>query len=51
MTNDALDLRPITSVVPLGLNAAEDELGGRGWWPVLAFTDDVRPIVLEFNVN
>ena len=23
----------------------------RGWWPVIAFTDDVRPVVLEFNLN
>jgi len=48
--NDALDLHAITSVIAVG--AAEDGIGDeRGWWPVVAFTDDVRPIVLELNVN
>ena len=46
--NHALDVQEITSVVPV---AADDESDERGWWPVIAFTDDVRPIVFEFNIN
>ena len=47
--NQASDVREITRVVlPL---ETDDQVDTRGWWPVLAFTDDVRPIVLEINVN
>ena len=46
------DVREITRVVlPLAPDDAGNEADERGWWPVLAFTDDVRPIVLEINVN
>ena len=44
-------LREITHVLPLPPGLADDESDERGWWPVLAFTDDVRPIVLEINLN
>lgn len=48
--NDAVDIHEITHVVAVA--PAEAEIGDeRGWWPVIAFTDDVRPIVLELNVN
>ena len=47
--NGSIDLHEITRVIPVAPeNDADDE---RGWWPVVAFTDDVRPIVLEFNLN
>ena len=46
--NSALDVQEITSVVPIDPDNESDE---RGWWPVVAFTDDVRPIVLEINLN
>ena len=46
--NSALDVQEITSVVPIDPDNESDE---RGWWPVVAFTDDVRPIVFEFNIN
>jgi len=49
--NGALDLREITRVIALPAGETEDAADDRGWWPVIAFTDDVRPIVLEFNVN
>ena len=46
--NRALDVQEITSVFPVDSDNESDE---RGWWPVVAFTDDVRPIVFEFNIN
>ena len=46
--NRALDVQALTRVIPV---APENESDERGWWPVVAFTDDVRPIVLEFNIN
>jgi len=46
--NRALDVQEITSVIPIDPDNESDE---RGWWPVVAFTDDVRPIVFEFNIN
>jgi len=49
--NDAPDLHKITHVVVLTPGETESEADERGWWPVVAFTEDVRPIVLEFNVN
>ena len=49
--NDALDLHEITHLVPLASNDTELGIDERGWWPVVAFTDDVRPVVLEFNLN
>jgi hypothetical protein len=49
--NGALDVREITHVVPVAADETETEADERGWWPVIAFTDDVRPIVLELNVN
>jgi hypothetical protein len=49
--NGAVDLHRITRVVPLASDEAENNPDDRGWWPVVAFTDDVRPIVLELNLN
>jgi len=49
--NDALDLHPITHVVPVTPGEMETEADERGWWPVIGFTDDVRIIVLELNLN
>jgi hypothetical protein len=46
--NHALDVHKITRVVPIDPDNESDE---RGWWPVVAFTEDVRPIVFEFNIN
>jgi len=46
--NRALDVHELTSVIPVDPDNESDE---RGWWPVIAFTDDVRPIVFEFNIN
>ena len=48
---EAADLHPLTWVVPLPAGLGEDDADERGWWPVLAFTDDVRPVVLELNLN
>ena len=49
--NNALDLHEITTVVPLMLGESDNGADERGWWPVLAFTDEVEPIVLECNLN
>src|SRR4051812_18474573 len=49
--NGALDLHKITRVIALPDGETENGADDRGWWPVIAFTDDVRPIVLELNVN
>ena len=49
--NGAADLHEITHLLPLPTGLADDDADERGWWPVLAFTDDVRPIVLEINLN
>ena len=46
--NRALDVQEITRIIPVTPDNESDE---RGWWPVVAFTDDVRPIVFEFNIN
>ena len=51
MTNDALDLHEITTVVPVALDESGNGADERGWWPVLAFTEEGHPIVLECNVN
>jgi len=51
VVNDALDLHRIIHVVALAPDEGEDHGDERGWWPVVAFTDDVRPIVLQLNVN
>ena len=48
--NGALDLHKIVHLVALAQDESESG-DGRGWWPVVAFTDDVRPIVLEVNLN
>ena len=47
----ALDVREIKHLVVLAPDRCENEPDERGWWPVVAFTDDVRPITLEFNLN
>lgn len=49
--NEAVDLHELTSVIPLPPGATDDQPDERGWWPVLAFTDDVRPVPLAFNLN
>jgi hypothetical protein len=49
--NDALDLHEITTVVPVALDESGNGADERGWWPVLAFTEEGHPIVLECNVN
>ena len=49
--NDAIDLRPIMSVVPIEAGESENGAGLRGDWHMIAFTDEVHPIVFEFNVN
>jgi hypothetical protein len=49
--NDALDLHAITTVVPIEAGESENGAGTRGEWPMIAFTDDVQPIVFDFNVN
>ena len=46
--NPTIDIHQLTRVVPV---APENVAYERGWWPVVAFTDDVRPVVLELNVN
>jgi hypothetical protein len=49
--NGAHDLHRITRVVVLTPGESESEADERGWWPVVAFTETVRPIVLELNLN
>src|SRR5215208_2167907 len=45
--NDSLDLHEITTVVAVALDDSENGADERGWWPVLALTDEAHPIVLE----
>jgi hypothetical protein len=49
--NDSRDLREITAVVAVALDESENGADERGWWPLLALTDDAHPIVLECNLN
>jgi hypothetical protein len=46
-----VELRAIDHVLPLPPGLSDDEAEERGWWPVLGFTEDVRPIVFEINLN
>jgi hypothetical protein len=49
--NDSVDLQQITRVFPVSIRETESEADVRGSWPVLAFTADLRVVVLEHNVN
>ena len=49
--NDSLDLHEITTVVAVTLSDSENGADERGWWPVLALTDEAHPIVFECNLN
>ena len=49
--NDSLDLHEITTVVAVALDDSENGADERGWWPVLALTDEAHPIVFECNLN
>ena len=49
--NDSLDLHEITTVVAVALSDFENGADERGWWPVLALTDEAHPIVFECNLN
>jgi hypothetical protein len=50
--HDVLDLHEITHLWPRNASDAEwCEPDERGYWPLIAFIDDGRPVVLEFNVN
>jgi len=49
--NDAPDLHKITTVVIVGSGDSENAADKRGWWPVLALTENAHPIVLECNLN
>ena len=48
---DSLDLHEITTVVAVALAESENGADERGWWPVLALTDEAHPIVFECNLN
>jgi hypothetical protein len=45
------DLHEITTVVAVALSDFENGADERGWWPVLALTDEAHPIVFECNLN
>ena len=49
--NNSLDLHEITTVVAVALADSENGSDERGWWPVLALTDEAHPIVFECNLN
>ena len=49
--NNSLDLHEITTVVAVALTDSENGSDERGWWPVLALTDEAHPIVFECNLN
>ena len=50
--NDARDLHQITYLWPRKPSDIEwVEPDERGYWPIIAFIDDGRPVVLEFNAN
>jgi hypothetical protein len=49
--NNSLDLHEITTVVAIALDDSQTGADERGWWPVLALTDEAHPIVLECNLN
>ena len=49
--NNSLDLHKITTVVAVALADSENGSDERGWWPVLALTDEAHPIVFECNLN
>ena len=49
--NDSLDLHEITTVVTIALADSENGADERGWWPVIALTDEAHPIVFECNLN
>ena len=49
--NESLDLHEITTVVSVALGESENGADERGWWPVLALTDEAHPVVLECNLN
>jgi hypothetical protein len=49
--NGAVDIQKITRVVPLALSDTGNGADERGWLPMIALTDEVRPIVFELNVN
>ncbi len=51
MLNNSLDLHEITTVVALALDDSKNGADERGWWPVLALTDESHPIVFECNLN
>jgi hypothetical protein len=46
-----VDLQAITTVVAVSLAESENGADERGWWPVLALTDEAHPIVFECNLN
>jgi hypothetical protein len=49
--NDALDLHEITTVLAVALSDSENGADERGWWPVIALTDEAHPIVFACNLN
>jgi hypothetical protein len=49
--NGAVDVQELARVILLESSESADGADERGWWPVVAFTRDVRPVVLEINVN
>jgi len=49
--SDSPDLHEITTVVAVALSDFENGADERGWWPVLALTDEAHPIVFECNLN
>jgi hypothetical protein len=49
--NGATDVQEISRVILLESPETADGADERGWWPVVAFTRDVRPVVLEINLN
>ena len=49
--NDSLDLHEITTLGAVALGESANGPDERGWWPVLALTDEAHPVVFECNLN
>jgi len=49
--NGAVDIQKITRVLSLALSDTGNGSDERGLLPMVALTEEVRPIVFELNVN